>query len=215
MISIEQKHQNQNPFSGLASAVSPIPPKTAKADLRREISPWRALCWAYADECVGVATNVPDDHHLFLSNGLTQTTYGERMARGSINGALDAHEDAFAIDGWLYRVLGGKDGMGKSPRQSPYHRIRLAAEQRKAIPPSIEVPLIQCVPTLNRRGDPVLLYPLNRNDRPYLCVVGYEGYPPEKAEAMRRAHEALYDLFTKAMACMVDLKLSKWRVVVS
>jgi hypothetical protein len=177
-----------------------------KADLRREISPWRALCWAYADECVGVATNVPDDHHLYCSNGLTQTSYGERMARGSINGALDSHEDAFTIDGWLYQACGGRDGL------PPYHAIRAAAEKRVIIPAEIEVPAIQCVPVLNKRGEPTELYPFNRNDRPYLCVVGYQGYPAEKAEAMRRHHAALYDLFVNVMACMVDLVLVKWKI---
>ena len=180
-----------------------------KADLRRAISPWRALCWAYADECVGVATNVPDSHHLYCDNGLMQTTYGERLARGSINGALDAHEDAFAIDGFVYRACGGREGL------KPYHRIRAAAEKRRIIPAEIEVPSIQCVPKLDDRGRVELILPLRERhlDKAIGCMVTYEGYPAEKAEAMRRAHAALYDLFINAMACMVDLKLSKWRVV--
>jgi hypothetical protein len=203
-------------YTPMLKSIIPNHNQLPKADLRREISPWRALCWAYSDECIGVATNVPDDHHLFLSNGLTQTTYGERMARGSINGALDAHEDAFAIDGWLYKACGGKDGLGKSPRQSPYHRIRMAAEDRKLIPATIAVPKIQCVPLLDKKGRMELLLPLNERhiDRAIACLVTYEGFPPDKAEAIRRAHAAFYDLFVNAMACMVDLKLVKWRVVV-
>lgn len=185
----------------------PIINQLPKADLRREITPWRALCWAYADECVAVATNVPDDHHLYCQNGMMQTTYGERMARGSINGALDAHEDAFAIDGFLYRACGGREGL------KPYHKIRAAAEKRCAIPAEIDVPAIQCVAKLNSKGKPDLLYPLNRNDRPYLCLVTYEGFPADKAELMRNAHSALFELFTAALACMQDLKLVKWRVV--
>ncbi len=174
-----------------------------KADLRREITPWRALVWAYADECVGVATNVPDGHHLYVSNGLTQTTYGERMARGSINGALDAHEDAFAIDGWLYRACGGKDGL------RPYHAIRAAAERRIPIPERL--PAIRCLPRLNNRGEPQLLYPMGRNDRPYLCLVTYEGFRDDQPEAVH--HVLVYELFVAAMDCMIDLDLVKWRVV--
>jgi hypothetical protein len=185
----------------------PIRNLLPKADLRREITPWRALVWAYADECVGVATNAPDDHHLYVSNGLTQTTYGERVARGSINGALDAHEDAFAIDAFLYRACGGKEGL------KPYHKLRDAAERRKPVPASIVVPAIQCVPRLNRKGAPEMVYPLNRNDHPYLCLVTYEGYPADKAAAMRRAHAAFYDLFINVLACLQDVKLVKWKVV--
>lgn len=182
-----------------------------KADLRREITPWRALCWAYADECVGVATNVPDDHHLFISNGLMQTTYGERMARGSINGALDAHEDAFTIDGFLYRACGGREGL------KPYHRLREAAELRKPVPATIEVPAIQCVPRLDSKGRIDLVLPLREThrDRAIACLVSYEGFPADKAEALHRAHAAFYDLFHNVLACMQDLKLVKWRVTPS
>ncbi len=203
MITIDNKTQSQ---AGLKKPWPPSSPTFPKADLRREITPWRALCWAYADECVGVATNVPDDHHLYLSNGLTQTSYGERLARGSINGALDAHEDAFTIDGFLYRACGLRDGL------PPYHAIRAAAEKRAMIPAEIVVPAIQCVPRLNKRGEPQLEYPLNRNDKPYLCVVTYEGYPQDKANEMRRRHALLHDLFVNVMACMVDLQLVKWKI---
>ncbi len=178
-----------------------------KADLRREIKPWRALVWAYADECVGVATNVPDGHHLYVSNGLTQTTYGERMARGSINGALDAHEDAFAIDAFVYRACGGREGV------KPYHAIRAAAEQRKIIPAEPAIPALVCRPKLNTRGRPEMLYPLNRNDQPYLCLVAYDGFPPDEADRMRRAHAAFHALFLNVLACMQDLVLARWKVL--
>ena len=187
-------------------------PKTSnqlpKADLRREITPWRALVWAYADECVAVATNVPDDHHLYVSNGLTQTTYGERLARGSINGALDAHEDAFTIDGWLYQACGGRDGL------PPYHAIRAAAEKRTPIPAEIDVPAIECVPRLNEKGKPSLLYPLKGRNEAYLCEVTYQGYPQDKADEIRRRHRALYDLFCGVLGVMYKINLTKWRVLV-
>jgi len=178
-----------------------------KADLRRDITPWQALVWAYADECVGVATNVPDSHHLYVANGLCQTTYGERMARGTINGALDAHEDAFAIDAFVYKACGGRDGL------KPYHRIRAAAERRTIVPPSLVVPELVCRPKLNAKGRPEMYYPLNRNDRPYLCLVTYDGFPPEEAAQLRRAHAAFYDLFCRVLACLQDVRLVKWRVL--
>jgi hypothetical protein len=179
-----------------------------KADLRREITPWRALVWAYADECVGVATNVPDSHHLYCANGLSQTTYGERMARGSINGALDAHEDAFAIDGFVYAACGGAAGL------KPYHAIRSAAEKRVIIPAEIEVPDICCLPRLNKRGEPWLEYPIGRNDRPYLCLVTYEGYPADQASMLRKRHALFYDLFQNVLASMQDIVgLTRWRVL--
>lgn len=183
--------------------------KVLKADLRREISPWGALVWAYADECVGIATNIPDDHHLYVSNGMAQAGYGERMARGSINAALDAHEDAFAIDGFLFRACGGAEGL------KPYHRIREAAQSRKPIPAGLDLPPLRCLPRLDAKGRIDLLMPLNvsHRDRAYACLVTYEGYSDEEAGRIARSHALLFDLFTHAMACMVDLVLAKWRIV--
>ena len=178
-----------------------------KADLRREITPWRALVWAYRDECVGIANNAPQGHHLYCDNGLAQSSYGERMARGSINARLDAHEDAFAIDSFLW------DAVGRD--EKPYHAIRAAAEWAKPIAPEIVVPAITCVPLLDGKGRPTLVLPLREThrERALWCVITYEGYPADKAAALRRAHAALFDLFVKAMACMVDMPLSKWRVI--
>lgn len=176
-----------------------------RADLRRDISPWAALCWAYADECVGLATNAPDGHHLYVSNGLAQTGYGERMARGSINAALDAHEDAFAIDGFVWEAC------GRDP--SPYNRIKLAAERKRIIPAVLEIEPLRCLPRLNERGRPQVEYPIGGRREAYLCVVTYAGYDQATAQAMARAHAAFHDLFIHVMAAMVDLVLVKWRVV--
>ncbi len=174
-----------------------------KADLRREITPWRALVWAYADECVGVATNGPSE---YASTGLAQTAYSERVPGGTINGWLDAHEDAFTIDAFLMDACGGRFS-------KPYVMIRAAAEKRKMIEPEIDVPELECGPKLNAKGKPEMLYPLNRNDQPYLCLVAYNGFPADKADAMRRAHAAFFELFINILVCMQDLTLMKWKIL--
>ena len=192
-----------------------ILPKTSdqlpKADLRREITPWRALVWAYHDEALRAATNglTADqrDRPGSADNGMAEVRYGERMARGTVGGWLPAHEDAFAIDAWLWWACGGRDGA------KPYQRIVAAAEKRVPIAPRIDVPLIQCVPVLNKRGEPKLIYPMGRTDRAYLCVITFEGVPREKAEALQRAHAAFYELFTAVLVAMQDVSLVKWRVL--
>jgi hypothetical protein len=176
-----------------------------KADLRREITPWKALVWAYADECLAAATNgLTADVGYALShpeNGWVQTQYEERSARGTINGLLPAHEDAFVIDSWLWHVACARD-------PKPYHAIRAAAEKRCPVAPSSDFPDLACGPVFRANGKIAMEYPLGRNDRPYLCLVTYTGY----SEDEKRRQQALYDLFQNAMACMQDIDLVKWKI---
>jgi len=187
---------------------SQLPPKMKdlppKADLRREISAWKALVWAYADENVRAATHCGSEPALYCSNGLSLMRVGETgIGGGTINGLLEAHPDAWAIDNlvanWFDEWPDWRQG------------VALYAESRRP-PPAVEhLPRQRIVgPKLNGKGNPVQLYrDFGAKDHPYLCPLEIdEGYTAAQVEW----HRQFLLLFKAMLDVMEGLKLERWRV---
>ncbi|MGF7162269.1 hypothetical protein FHS85_003912 [Rhodoligotrophos appendicifer] len=77
------------------------PRNPRKADLRREIDAWSLLVWAYKDECVRAAAGGTEDWS--LRHERSSLCMAERRG-GLINGWLQVHEDAVAVDAWARKL---------------------------------------------------------------------------------------------------------------
>lgn len=178
-------------------------PKTGmKADLRREITAWRLLVWAYADECVRAATNGREQGPgVAASSAAVAYTSETGLARGAINGLLNAHEDAWAIDDFVGRLWFAGHAHGRD-------FVASAAERRKPPVAADRLERLRAIPLLNARGAPHLLY-TDSGKRPYLCLLDWQGH----SEAEIAAHDALHRLFVALLDVLPGLVLSKWKVV--
>lgn len=170
-----------------------------KADLRQPITAWKALVWAYADECVRVATN--SDFRLANTGYSSVDLEGAGGRGGAINGFLEAHEDALAIDETV-RAWFDFDGM-------QYHRMAIAAEKRKPLLKASDLKPLRLVPEYRVNGTIKMEYRnQGKHAEPHYCWVIYEGHT---AEELSKAQQ-LYDLFVALLDVMPGLKLRKWRV---
>jgi len=170
-----------------------------KADLRQPITAWKALVWAYADECVRVATN--SDYRLPNTGYSSVDLEGVGGTGGAINGFLEAHEDALAID---ETVRAWFDFNG-----TYYHRLAIAAEKRKPLPKAGELPPLHVVPEYRPNGALRIEYrSQGKHAEPCYCLVTYDGYT---ADELAKVQE-LYDLFVALLDILPGLKLRKWRV---
>src|SRR6185503_15471647 len=113
-----------------------------KADLRQPITAWKALVWAYADECVRMATN--SDYRVVNTGYSSVDLEGVGGTGGAIGGFLEAHEDALAIDETV-RAWFDFDGIY-------YHRMAIAAEKRKPLPQASELKPLRVVPVRRING---------------------------------------------------------------
>jgi hypothetical protein len=119
---------------------------------------------------------------------------------GTINGRLESHEDALAVDakveGWFQGVApGGRD--------------MVAAWSERGTPPPLPatLPLLHPIPVLKADGDIRMEYhPVNR--RAYLCLLDWVGY----SAAEIAAYELRHRLFLALLDILPGLKLSKWKV---
>ena|SRR6185295_2850277 len=170
-----------------------------KADLRQPITAWKALVWAYADECVRMATN--SDYRLASTGYSSVDLEGVGGTGGAINGFLEAHDDALAIDETV-RAWFDFDGMY-------YQRLAIAAEKRRPPPKASELAPWHVVPVLRPNETIKCEYrTLGRHDEPWYCLIDYEGTEPDQLEEAQK----LYDLFLGLLGILPGLKLSKWRV---
>lgn len=170
-----------------------------KADLRQPITAWKALVWAYANECVRVATN--SDYRLANTGYSSVDLEGVGGAGGAINGFLEAHEDALAID---ETVRAWFDFNG-----SYYAHVAQTVEKRRRLPMASELQPLRAVPVRRVNGTIKEEYLGNgRHDAPAYCLVEYEGHTSDE---LQHAQE-LYDLFVALLDIMPGLKLSKWRI---
>lgn len=177
------------------------PPVT---DLKRDISAWKALVWAYGDECIRAATHCDGETVQYCSNGLRMMRVGETgIGRGTINGLLDAHPDAWAIDNLVANWFD----------EWPHWRngVAVYAESRRPPPRAEELqPFTIVGPELNAKNRPrEIWHTFGRKDYPYLCPLVVEGWPREDIER----HRQFIVLFDAMLEVMKGLNLTKWRIV--
>lgn len=185
----------------LSSQVPPNYKKEApKADLRREITPWRALIWAYRDEAVRAASN----HEYatdYASTGYTMMQRAETgIGGGTINGVLEAHEDAIHIDAKLQAWCDRDARL--------YDAVATAGEKMRPVPAACDVPRLRVVPVLKANGTVKMEYPVMDAKRPYFCLVQYDGYSETEIERVAYVRR-MFDGFLRIMH---GFTLSKWKV---
>lgn len=173
--------------------------KPIRADLRAEISAWRLLVWAYRDEALRAATNGSD--FAGAATGYAQVNAERVGPRGSINGLLEAHEDAFAVDA---KVSAWFEGVDRNWRDL----LAAYCEKAKAPPSAAELSPMRLVPRLRPNGSLWLEYPVRGRNEPYLCLVDYEGHSEQE---LRRVQD-FRDLVDALLDIMPGWTLTKWKV---
>lgn len=175
-----------------------------KADLRREITAWKALVWAYRDECVAAATNTEADRYDYV--GFAQARTDRERSGGLIHGRLDAHADAVMIDAKARAWFGG-NGMWL---------VTVIRAAERAEPPARVLQLVEArpAPMYNRDGSlAVQLRKSNGKWQPVYCLVDWVGEPAEVLAARRRDWQTFLDVFDAFLAAMAGFPLTKWRVL--
>jgi hypothetical protein len=171
-----------------------------KADLRHETSAFALLVWTYADEHVRAASDGGDYGH----EAKTSTLLGRLIdgvvgsGRGTINGLLEAHEDAMAVDALVWAWFD----------QNGSHRAYLASylERRVAPPHPDTLERQRRVPRLRANGKPHVIYDHNRNPVGVLeDVVGYD----EKQIAYASYH---HRMFVELIGVLPGIHLTRWKV---
>jgi hypothetical protein len=177
--------------------------KPPKADLRREITAWRVLVWAYRDECVRAATNSLEAGRL-AETGYAASRYGAGPGSGgAINGLLEAHMDAHMIDqlvaNWFDEWPMWRQG------------VAVYAESGKYPPRAEDLPRLRIVgPQLKPNGRHVELWrDAGAKDHPYLCPLEIDGF---EADAIER-HRQFVILFEALLDVLQGLPLTKWKIV--
>lgn len=176
-----------------------------RADLRRETTAWGALVWAYAEEHVRAATHCGTEPAFYCSNGYSLMRLAETgIGGGAINGLLEAHPDAWAIDNLVANWFD----------EWPEWRNGVAVyAERRAAPPSIDrLPRLRVVgPARTAKGNPVHLYrDFGAKDHPYLCPLEIqEGFTDREIER----HRQFLMLFEAMLDVMKGLRLAKWKII--
>jgi hypothetical protein len=168
-----------------------------KADLRHETTAWRLVQWAYADEHIRAA-NVDDGQYAVIRQ--ESTLLGRLIdgvigsGRGTINGKLNAHVDAFVVDGIVWQALRGRRG-----DIHHYNRLAQSFERRLPIYQEIVIEPLRFVQKRDERGRPEMLYPLRGRHEPIACILTVEGHSPEDAARMRADHWICWASFCDAL----------------
>jgi hypothetical protein len=171
-----------------------------KPDLRREITAWGLLVWAYRDESVHLASDGGPER--FVSNASTVQRYGETgLGRGSINALLLPHEDALGVDGFVSAWMNHEALRGG--------REYVAYWAAKGTPPPHPdtLPREHLVPLLKFNGKPEVLYH-SVTKRPWLCLLKLDGLSKKEIDRQYVLH--------RNMLAMCDSMLGKhwgkWKV---
>lgn len=174
-----------------------------RADLRREITAWGALVWAYADQHVRAATHCGSEPALYCSNGLALIRVGETgIGGGAINGLLEAHPDAWAIDNLV------ANWFDEWPEWR--HGVAVYAEKRRPPPAAEQLTTFRiCGPKYSAKGHPVVLYNDRGGRSAYLCVLDVE---EGATEADVERHRAFLAMFSALLEIMQGLKLERWKI---
>ncbi len=172
-----------------------------KADLRAETTAFQLLVWTYADERVRAAGEGGDYGPVAMESTLLGRLIDgvAGVGRGTINGLLEVHDDALAVDGLVWAWFDGNWS----------HRAYLASylERRVAPPHPKTLKPLRRVPRLRANGRPYLLYDLNRN------VVGVVE-DVEGCDEKQLAYAGLqHRLFCGLLGVLSGIKLKKWKVV--
>ena len=189
----------------------PTHSRVLPVDLPRDISgpfitlpAWNAVLWAYRDQAVLAANRVRMRDGSVKSMGLAiEALFETGVASATINGALAAHEDAFAIDDFVRGYL--NDETAVRGRDSHYVVITRAASVGQAIRPvRVDLATPELVVAKNEKGAPIKLYDHNRN------LIGFkqewrDGLTPELWKSMQDAQAAFHHLFL----CMLDAMSGK------
>ena len=170
-----------------------------------QLSAWNAMLWAYRDQSVLSANQVRMANGEIKGSGLALEKLGESglLVSATINGQLAAHEDAFAIDGFVRGYL--SDETAVRGRDSHYVVITRAVTAGQAIRPSRgDLATPEQVVAKNEKGAPIKLYDHNRN------LIGFrqewrDGLTPALWQSMQDAQAAFHTLFL----CLLDAMCGK------
>jgi hypothetical protein len=177
-----------------------------KPDLRRDISAWGALVWAYADEIVLAASSVGGSN--FPAPGLAMSGLGrERISGGLINGFYEPHHDARTIHAKLSDWF-SHDGYGLC-------QVMAHAERRKQLPREIHLPRVKAMPVYDRQGNVLIeRRRAHRSGRVITeyCVLEYEGIDPREADRREQAWRDMHGVLMAFLDVMQGFELTKWRV---
>lgn len=172
-----------------------------KADLRAEISAFGLLVWTYADQRVRAMADGAEwsDGQSRSGTLLGRLIDGiEGTGRGTINGLIEIHEDALAVDALVWAWYEGDFA----------HRAYLAAhlERRNTPPHPATLEPLRRVPRLRPNGKPHVIYDSNRHSIGVLeDLVGFD----EKQIAYA---DVQYCLFIGLLDVLASQKLVKWKV---
>jgi hypothetical protein len=195
-------------FLPSSSRINPVetlhPPVKAE---RREITAWRCLIWAYADEIVQAASNIGSSWG-YAATGYSQSNVDrERIGGGTINGWYEPHVDALLIHAKL-RAWFDRDGEGLA-------LVMRSAERRQEIAPEISLPRVKAVPVYDRNGNVLIdkrrAGPRGRVITEY-CRVEWQGLAIDVAAAREQRYREFYALFVAFLDAMPGFALSRWKV---
>jgi hypothetical protein len=169
------------------------------------LTAWQSMLWAYRDQAVLAANQVRLADGQIRGSGKMLENMGQTgvVVSATINGALAAHEDAFAIDAFVRGYL--SDETAVRGRDSHYVVITRATSAGQAIRPvRADLAKPEMVIAKNEKGAPIKLYDANRN------LIGFkqewrDGLTPDLWQSMQDAQAAFHNLFL----CLLDAMSGK------
>ncbi len=178
-----------------------------KADLRRDITAWKALVWAYRSECVRAVgeEELAEVGAITRSSILMHSSSGRH--RGTINGRLDCHIDAIAIHSHLLMLLDAETAL----------QVMKAAEAGEPPAWHLTLPRKRLVPGLNRKTPYGVIHHLidGRTRRASYCPLREVGLDEEERVRLQQAQMTVWLDFVHLLRrmCNVLTSLEKWRMV--
>lgn len=163
------------------------------------------MLWAYRDQAVLAANQVRMANGEIRGSGLALEKLGESglLVSATINGQLAAHQDAFAIDGFVRAYLSDETAVrGRDSHYVVITRAASAGQAIRAVRADLATP--ELVVAKNEKGAPIKLYDHNRN------LIGFkqqwrDGLSPELWQAVQDAQAAFHRLFL----CLLDAMSGK------
>ncbi|MGF7160140.1 hypothetical protein FHS85_001763 [Rhodoligotrophos appendicifer] len=178
------------------------PRNPRKADLRRETDAWSLLVWAYKDECVRAAAGGTEDWS--LRHERSSLCMAERRG-GLINGWLQVHEDAVAVDAWVRNL----------PRND-YWLIVDHAEKGEMPSRVVKLPPLKCRPVMRQTSagpkPKMLRHP--RTHEPYICLIEFVGYSVEEISKAHAEADARVDRLGDCLIALHDRMVEKGQPLV-
>ena len=174
-----------------------------KADLRREITAFGLLDWAYRKECVKAAGEQEWTDILgYAPSSIAKMATGDiGVGHGTINGRLDVHVDALAVDAFVRKTAGDH-----------YEMLTLYCEKGKAVPHPDFLPIRKLVPAKRLTLDGIekvkmIRDPVSHRMQPLL--VWDDGYDDLAIAKWCLVYKAYIDV----LVGLLGLKLELWKVL--